>query len=96
MQRRLHPNWSLVTDGRGSIVVTEQGRSRAVTAIAPDTEKLRELDDQERRAWSAYSERLRDLSGSDYELAEPDRWEELQRELRGVHRRRRSLERTPH
>jgi hypothetical protein len=96
MQKQLHADWGFATDGRGSIVVTEQGRSRAVTAIAPDTDKLRELDDQERRAWSAYSERLRDVSGSDYERAEPDRWEELQRELRGVHRRRRSLERTPH
>jgi hypothetical protein len=96
MQRRLHLYWGLATASGGSIVATEQGRSRAVTAIAPDTDKLRELDDQERRAWSAYSERLRDLSGSDYELAEPDRWEELQRELRGVHRRRRLLERSPH
>jgi hypothetical protein len=65
-----------------------------VTAIAPDTDKLRELNDQERRAWSAYSDRLRDLDGPEYEVAEPISWDELQRQLRGVKRRRQSLEST--
>ncbi len=67
-----------------------------MTTIAPDNDKLRELDEQERSAWSSYSERLRDLSGSDYEFAEPHCWEELQQELRGVDRRRRSLRQPPH
>ena len=63
-----------------------------MTTIAPDTEKLRELDDQERRAWSDYNERLRDLTGLEYELAEAVSWDELQRELQGLRERRRSLE----
>jgi len=62
-----------------------------VTAIAPDSDKLGELDYDTRRAWSAYSERLRDLSGDEYEFAERESWAKLQSELRRVERRRRSL-----
>jgi hypothetical protein len=62
-----------------------------VTAIAPDSDKLRELDHDTRRAWNAYSERLRALSGDEYELAEHESWAKLQSELRRVERRRRSL-----
>lgn len=62
-----------------------------MTATAPDAEKLRELEDGTRRAWIAYSDRLRDLSGAEYERAEGDSWTELQRELRRLERRRASL-----
>ncbi len=62
-----------------------------MTAIAPDSDKLRQLDADTRRAWSAYSERLRELSGDEYELAERESWAKLQTELRRVERRRRSL-----
>jgi hypothetical protein len=65
-----------------------------VTAIAPDSEKLRELDDDTRRAWNAYSEGLRELSGEEYELAERESWAKLQSELRRLDRRRRSLNQT--
>jgi hypothetical protein len=62
-----------------------------VTAIAPDSDKLRQLDDETRRAWKAYSERLRELNGEEYERAERESWTKLQSELRRVERRRRSL-----
>jgi hypothetical protein len=62
-----------------------------VSTIAYRTDKLRELDDDERRAWITYRDRLRELSGEEYEFAEHESWEELQRELRGLERRRRSL-----
>jgi hypothetical protein len=62
-----------------------------VTAIAPDSDKLRRLDDDMRRAWTAYSERLRELSGDEYEQVERESWSKLQSELRGVERKRRSL-----
>jgi hypothetical protein len=65
-----------------------------VTAIAPDSQKLRELDDDTRRAWNAYSEGLRELNGEEYELAERESWARLQSELRRLDRRRRSLNET--
>ena len=34
-----------------------------MTSVAPDTEQLHELDAETRQAWTAYSERLRELSG---------------------------------
>lgn len=62
-----------------------------VAAIVHDADKLRELDAFEREAWQAYSQRLRDLSGEDYERAESDSWAELQRELGQLARRRKTL-----
>jgi hypothetical protein len=62
-----------------------------VTAIAPDSDKLRRLDDDMRRAWTDYSERLRELSGDEYEQAERESWTRLQSELRRLERKRRSL-----
>ncbi len=62
-----------------------------MTAIAPDSDTLRQLDDDMRRAWTAYSECLRELSGDEYEQAERESWTKLQSELRRVERRRRSL-----
>jgi hypothetical protein len=62
-----------------------------VTTTAPDAKQLRELDDGTRRAWTAYTERLRDLAGEEYEQAENDSWAELQRELARLERRRASL-----
>jgi uncharacterized protein YecT (DUF1311 family) len=66
-----------------------------VSTIAYRTDKLRELDDDERRAWTTYRDRIRELTGEEYELAEHESWEVLQRELRGLERRRRSLSQPP-
>jgi cell division septum initiation protein DivIVA len=65
-----------------------------VTAIVDDTGKLREPDDGERQAWQAYSDRLRDLTGAEYERVESDCWDQLQRELRRVERQRKTLTRS--
>ncbi len=62
-----------------------------MTAIVHHAEKLRELDDGERQAWQAYSDQLRDLSIEEYERVESESWDELQRELRRLERRRRTL-----
>ncbi|MHB8659234.1 MAG: hypothetical protein ACYC91_15015 [Solirubrobacteraceae bacterium] len=62
-----------------------------MTAYAPDANKLQELDEDIRRAWSAYSERLRELSGAEYENAEDESWAELQSQLSRLERRRRTL-----
>jgi hypothetical protein len=65
-----------------------------VTAIASVSEKLRELDNDTRRAWNAYSERLRELTGEEYEQAEHEAWDKLQSELRRLERRRQTLNQT--
>jgi cell division septum initiation protein DivIVA len=62
-----------------------------VAAIVHDADKQRELDAFERQAWQDYSRRLRDLTGEEYERAESDSWAELQRELRQLARRRKTL-----
>jgi hypothetical protein len=62
-----------------------------VTTIAIDAERLRELDAGEQEAWKAYRDSLRDLSGDEYERAEAESWGELQRELRRLARRRKTL-----
>ena len=62
-----------------------------MAAIVHDAAQLRELDNFERQAWQTYSERLRDLTGEEYERAETESWAELQRELRQLARRRKTL-----
>jgi len=62
-----------------------------VTTIAFDVDRLRELDAGTQEAWKAYLESLRDLSGEEYERVEAESWDELQRELRRIARRRKTL-----
>lgn len=62
-----------------------------MAAIVHDADKLRELDDGERQAWQTYSRRLRNLAGEEYERVESESWAELQRALRQLERRRRTL-----
>lgn len=62
-----------------------------MTAIAPDTAKLQELEEETRQAWFAYREGLQELSGADYEQAESESWALLQSELRRLERQRRLL-----
>ncbi len=52
--------------------------------VAPEFEQLQELDAEARQAWSAYVERLRELTGAEYERIEGQSWDELQTELRRV------------
>lgn len=62
-----------------------------MNAIVHDTDKFRELEDGTRQAWQAYSEQLREIPKEDYERVEHESWEELQRELRRIERRRKTL-----
>ncbi len=59
-----------------------------MTATAPDTDRLRELEADTRQAWSTYSDRLRELTGDEYERIEPESWIELQNELARLERER--------
>lgn len=61
-----------------------------MTTIAA-ADKLRELDEDTRRAWTAYREKTRELSGEDYDREELDAWTDLQSELRRLERRRRLM-----
>ena len=80
-----------MTEPKGRIGSTNPREGGDVTTTAPDLAQLRELDDGTRRAWMAYTERLRDLDGEEYERAEDESWAELQTELRRLERRRASL-----
>lgn len=62
-----------------------------MTITAPDQDRLLELEADTRQAWSAYSDRLRDLTGEEYERAESESWTELQAELRRLGRERDAL-----
>jgi len=46
------------------------------------TRKLHEIDARTKQAWAAYNEGLRDLQGREYEDAEHQSWERLQKRLR--------------
>ena len=81
----------LTTGATGSIAPCKLRGSRDVTAVIDDTDMLRDLDHGTRQAWRAYSERLRGLTGEEYESAESESWGELQRELRRLERRRQTL-----
>ncbi len=62
-----------------------------MTATIPDTDRLRELEADTRQAWSTYSDRLRELTGDEYERIEPESWTELQNELQRLEREREEL-----
>jgi hypothetical protein len=66
-----------------------------VSTTAFSAEKLQELEDRERRAWSDYNDRIRELTGVEYEQAEDESWEQLQRELRTLEQSRSSLAALP-
>ncbi|MDQ6751772.1 MAG: hypothetical protein M3Z33_13610 [Actinomycetota bacterium] len=53
--------------------------------------RLSELDERTRRAWTAYRESLRDLSGRDYDEAEDRSWTHLQRKLEQLEQERAAL-----
>jgi hypothetical protein len=62
-----------------------------MTATAPDTERLHELEADTRLAWISYSDKLRELSGDEYERVESESWTELQAELQRLEREREEL-----
>ena len=76
---------------RRTIEGVKEEKEPLVTTIAPDTEKLRELDEDERRAWTEYYDNIQDLTGEQYEQVELESWDTLQGELRRIERRRRLL-----
>ena len=45
-------------------------------------QRLAEIDLRTREAWTDYSDELRELEGRDYEEAEDESWDRLQRKLK--------------
>jgi len=62
-----------------------------ISAPRRDDSRMDELDERTQRAWTAYRESLRDLSGRDYDEAEHRSWERLQRKLAEVEDERTAL-----
>jgi hypothetical protein len=62
-----------------------------MTATAPDTERLQELEADTRLAWSTYRDKVRELTGDEYERVESESWMELQAELQRLEREREEL-----
>ncbi len=62
-----------------------------MSTVTPDSEKLRELDQDLAHAWQDYYRRVQDLDGEAYEQAEAEAWEALQGQLRRIERRRHLL-----
>ena len=54
-----------------------------MTSLTPDkrAERLADIDAREREAWESYQESLRELQGRDYEDAEDQSWDRLQKRL---------------
>jgi hypothetical protein len=54
-----------------------------VTALTHEqvTRKLGEIDVRTKQAWAAYNESLQDLEGREYEEAEGQSWDRLQKRL---------------
>jgi hypothetical protein len=65
-----------------------------MTSTIPEAEILRELEMDTRQAWEHYQERLRELTGDEYERTETESWDELQSELERLDRRREDLKPT--
>jgi hypothetical protein len=62
-----------------------------ISAPRRDESRLNELDERTQRAWKAYRDSLRDLTGRDYDEAEHRSWARLQRKLAQVEDERMAL-----
>jgi hypothetical protein len=56
------------------------------------TQRLAAIEERRREAWASYNEGLRDLAGRDYEDAEDQSWDRLQRKLRQLEDERQLVE----
>ena len=71
-----------------------EGKELRMTSTIPEAEILRELEQDTRQAWEHYQDRLRELTGDEYERVETASWDELQSELERLDRRREDLKPT--
>jgi hypothetical protein len=62
-----------------------------MTTFISDQAQLAALEQREREAWATYTETLRDLQGKDYEDAEDESWDRLQKTLKQLEEERQLL-----
>src|SRR5207237_281351 len=68
---------------RGTMATLAQGKIAMTTYISDQqAQRLAEIDLRTREAWADYTEELRELEGRDYEEAEDESWDRLQKRLR--------------
>jgi hypothetical protein len=56
-----------------------------------DQQQLADIEERTRQAWATYTETLRDLQGKDYEEAEDESWDRLQKTLTQLEEERQLL-----
>jgi hypothetical protein len=55
-------------------------------------QRLADIDSRTRRAWADYTDELRELKGRDYEEAEDESWDRLQKRLKQLEGERQLVE----
>ena len=72
-----------------------QGKIAMTTYISDQqAQRLAEIHLRTREAWTDYSDELRELEGRDYEEAEDESWDRLQRKLKELDGERQLVEGT--
>jgi hypothetical protein len=56
-----------------------------------DQQQLADIEERTRQAWASYTETLRDLQGKDYDDAEDESWDRLQKTLTQLEEERQLL-----
>jgi hypothetical protein len=76
--------------------VFRHSEPRTMTTYISDqqAQRLAELDLRTREAWADYTEELRELQGRDYEEAEDESWDRLQKTLKQLDDERQLVEGT--
>jgi hypothetical protein len=62
-----------------------------MTTFISDQQALADIEARTAQAWAAYTESLRELSGRDYEDAEDQSWDRLQKTLQQLEEERRLI-----
>jgi broad specificity phosphatase PhoE len=72
-----------------------QGKTPMTTYTSDQqAQRLAEIDFRTREAWADYTEELRELEGRDYEEAEDESWDRLQKRLKELDGERQLVEGT--
>jgi hypothetical protein len=75
--------------------VRQPGHSKMTTYISDhQAQQLAEIDLRTREAWAEYTQELRELKGRDYEEAEDQSWDRLQKTLKQLDDERHLVEGT--